>query len=181
MCLGFGLIVDKELNVYFMEPDRDGDCSHSDLLERLGWKENTNKFLRNFVRVEFPDWEPLSFRFDENNTLPGWVENNRDEIMDKCNKVLRLCAPALPEYEKVRAPALAEYAKVCAPALAEYAKVCASVWAEYEKARAPALAEYKKVCDPAWAEYKKVCDPALAELINKFSKIKGYVPQKVAR
>jgi hypothetical protein len=119
MCEGFGLIVDKELNVYFIEPDSEGNCSHSDLLERLEWKDNTDQFIRNFVRVEYPDWKKKSFRFDENNTLPGWAENNRDEIIEKCNRTLKVCAPARAEYDKVCAPAWAECKKVCAPAWAE--------------------------------------------------------------
>jgi len=166
MCTGFGLIVSKDLQVYFIEPDYNGNCSHSIILKRLGWKENGNKFLRNFVRVEYPDWTADSFRFDEESTLPGWADENRDDIRAKCESRLSLCAPAWAEYEKVCAPAWAEYEKVCAPALAEY-----------EKVRDPAWAEYEKACAPALAEYEKVCDPALAELIIAFSKIEGYVPK----
>jgi hypothetical protein len=44
MCNGFGCIVDHNLNLYFTEPDRGGDCSHSEILERLGWQENTDPF-----------------------------------------------------------------------------------------------------------------------------------------
>ena len=130
MCTGFGLIVSKELQVYFIEPAYSGNCSHSDILERLGWKENGNKFLRNFVRVEYPDWTADSFRFDEESTLPGWAENSRDDIRAKCESRLSLCAAARAEYERVRAAA----------------------WAEFEKVRAPALAEYDKVRAPAYAE-----------------------------
>ena len=108
MCQGFGLIVSKELKAYFIEPDYNGNCSHSDILDRLGWKENDSKFLRNFVRIEYPDWTPASFRFDEENTLPGWAENNRDDIRTKCEGRLKLCAPAWAEYDKVCAPAWAE-------------------------------------------------------------------------
>ena len=165
MCEGFGLIVSKDLKVYFVEPNKEGDCSHSDILSRLGWKDNEDKFNRNFVRVEYADWKANSFRFDEENTLPGWAENNRDDIRTTCDGRLSLCAPALAEYNKVRAPAWAEYEKVCAPA-----------WAEYNKVRDAAWAEYEKVCAPAGAEYEKVCDAALDELITALSKIEGYVP-----
>jgi hypothetical protein len=130
MCTGFGLIVSKDLKVYFVEPNVTGNCSHSDILERLGWNDSDDKFLRNFVRVEYADWKPESFRFDEDNTLPGWAENSRDEIRVKCDSRLSLCAAARAEYEKVCAAAWAEYEKVCAPARAEYAKVCAAAWAE---------------------------------------------------
>jgi len=129
MCNGFGIIVDKELNLWFSEPDNTGDCSHSMTIQRLGWTENRNINLRHFVRVQFKDWTPNSFMFDEDDTLPGWCEENRDEIKNKCVVLLLRCAPAW-----------AEYKKVCAPA-----------WAEYEKVRAPAWAEYEKVHAPAWA------------------------------
>jgi len=187
MCNGFGAIVDKDLNLYFIEPDSDGDVSHSGILERLGWADNPNQHLRRFVRVECRDWTIASFRFDENSTLPGWVENNRQEIQDKVGKTVALCAPAWAEYDKVRdaawaefekvcAPAWAEYDKVRAPAWAEFEKVCSPAWAEYEQVCAPAYAEYEQVCAPARAEYVKVCDPAWAEMVERLSRIKGYVP-----
>ena len=108
MCEGLGLIVSKELKAYFCEPDRN-DCSHSEILKRLGWKENGNQYLRNFVRVQFPDWTPDLFEFDEEDTLPGWAEEHRAEIATECSRILNLCAPALAEYEKVRDPAWAEF------------------------------------------------------------------------
>ena len=186
MCQGFGIIIDKDINLWFSEPDTDGNCSHSIIIERLGWRENEDPHLRSFVRVEFADWTPESFTFDETTTLPGWCENNKQEIQNKCVALLEKCAPASAEDEKVRAPASAEYEKVRAPAWAEYKKVCAPASAEYEKVRAPAWAEYKKVCDQAWAEYKKVCDQAWAEYekvraqawadtITRLKLISGYV------
>ena len=105
MCNGFGCLVDKELNLHFVEPDTDGDCSHSQIIERLGWKENEDRHLRHFVRVEFADWTAGSFKFDENNTLPGWCEAEKDTIREKCITLLGRCAPAYAEYEKVRAAA----------------------------------------------------------------------------
>ena len=159
MCEGFGGIVTRDGRVLFCEPDSDGNCSHSELLNRMGMPENNDPFLRHFVRFEFPDWTPGSFRWDEDDTLPGWVtdENKRD-----CFKLLDR-APAWAEYEKVCDAARAEYEKVRAPAKAEYEKVRAPAWAEYEKVRDAARAEYEKVCDAAWAEYEKVCDAAWAE------------------
>ncbi len=135
MCEGFGLIVDKELKLYFSEPDSDGDCSHSTTLNRLGWSDNTDIHLRHFVRVQFSDWTPESFEFDEEDTLPGWAENNREEILALSIKVLNKCDAARAEFEKVR--------------------------------------------DAAWAEYEKVRDAAWAELIRKFSKIEGYIAEKM--
>ena len=49
------------------------------------------------------------------------------------------------------------------------------IWAEYEKVRDAAYAEYEKVRDAAYAEYKKVRDAASAEMIEKLSKIDGYL------
>ena len=145
-------------------PDVHGDVSHSEIIAALGWKENINEHLRNFVRVQCADWKISSFEFDEEQTLPGWVEENREEIKSIVKKALLHAAHALAEYEKGCAPAWAEYEKVCAHALAEYEKGCAAhAWAEYEKVRAHALAEYEKVCAHAWAEYEKVRAPAWAE------------------
>jgi len=163
MCNGFGMIVSKDMKAYFTTPDSDGDVSHSEILKALGWEDTTNIHLRNFVRVECADWTIKSFRFDEDSTLPGWAEENKDEIVGFVKKALRRAAPARAEYEKVCDAARAEYEKVRAPARAEYEKVCAPARAEYEKVRAPAWAEYEKVCDAAWAEYEKVCAPARAE------------------
>ena len=164
MCKGFGVIVDRELNVWFSEPVNTGDCSHAEILEHLGWEDNADPFLRYFVRVQFPDWTAASFEFDEEDTLPGWAEEHRQEIQKRCTKVLEKLAAAGAEYDKVRASAGAEYDKVRA-----------SARAEYEKVLAPARAEYEKVRASAWAEYKKVCAPAGAELTQAFAAIPGYV------
>jgi len=164
MCQGFGIIIDKDINLWFSEPDTDGNCSHSIIIERLGWRENEDPHLRSFVRVEFADWTPESFTFDETTTLPGWCENNKQEIQNKCVALLEKCAPAWAEYEKVCDPAWAEYEKVRALAYAEYEKVCDPAWAEYEKVRYP-----------AWAEYEKVCDQARADTITRLKMISGYV------
>ena len=150
--------------------------------------------------MQFPDWTAASFEFDEEDTLPGWAEEHRQEIQKRCTKVLeklaaaraeyeKLCAPAGAEYVKVRDAARAEYEKVCAAAGAEYEKVRDAAGAEYEKVRAPARVEYDKVSAPAWAEFNKVRDAALAEyekvrdaawveLIKEFAKIPGYVPER---
>jgi len=195
MCSGFGGIITKDGRLYFSEPDRDSDCSHSKTLERLKINENFDQFLRPFVRFEFPDWKPESFKYDEVDTLPGWVD--QDEIKDRASKLLIKVQPALAEYEKVEQPALAEYQKVNQPAwaeyqkvnqpaLAEYEKVEQSALAEYEKAKQSALAEYQKVNQPALAEYEKVEQSALAEyqkveqpawaiMIACMAKIEGYV------
>jgi hypothetical protein len=156
MCNGFGMIVTSELKGYFVEPNNDGDVSHSEILKRLDWKDNDNQFTRRFVRVECWDWTMGSFRFDEDDTLPGWAEEHRDEIISLVDKTLAATVPAWAEYRKVRAPARAEYEKVCDAARAEYEKVRAAAWAEYEKA----------------------CDAARAKFTHALSTIHGYVAKK---
>ena len=118
MCEGFGVIVTKDGRYLFCEPDTDGNVSHSEILKRAGIKENADQFNRAFVRVEIPTWKIGSFRFDESDTLPGWVDE--DAVKTRCNKLLKRVAPARAEYEKVRAPAWAKYEKVRAPARAKY-------------------------------------------------------------
>jgi hypothetical protein len=123
MCKGFGLIVGRELETYFCEPEISGNCSHTETLKRLGWKENEDVYLRSFVRVQFFDWTSGSFEFDEEKTLPGWAEEHRQEIQDRCTRILELCTPAWAEYVKVRDVAWAEYVKMSDVAWAEYVKV----------------------------------------------------------
>ena len=125
MCEGFGVIVTKDSRYLFCEPDSDGNVSHSEILKRAGIKENSDPFNRAFVRVEIPTWKIGSFRFDEDSTLPGWVDE--DAVKTRCNKLLKRVAPAWAEYEKVCAPALAEYKKVRAPALAEFITKISSI------------------------------------------------------
>jgi len=111
MCNGFGMIVSNELKGYFTAPDTEGDISHSDILRALGWKDSDNQFTRRFVRVECPDWTIDSFRFDEDDTLPGWAEENKTEIMALVKNALNKADTALAEYQKVCAPALAQLYK----------------------------------------------------------------------
>jgi len=122
MCNGFGMIVTKDLKAYFCELNMDGDCSHSEILKRLGLKDNRDLFTRNFVRVQCPDWKIKSFEFDEEASLPGWAEENRQEIINLVGKTLKKAYPAYAEYQKVSGPAWAEYQKVCDAALAKFIK-----------------------------------------------------------
>ena len=206
MCEGFGVIVTKDGRYLWIEPDSSGNVSHSDVLRRAGIKDNDKLFTRMFVRVEIPTWKIGSFRFDEDSTLPGWVDE--DAVKTYCNKLLKRVAPAWAEYNKVKGTALAEYEKVKGTAwaeynkvmytLAEYNKVMDTAWAEYnkvmdtawaeynkvmytlaeyKKVRDTALAEYEKVKGTAWAEYNKVMDTAWAEMVEKLSSIEGYVKE----
>ena len=106
------MIVSKDMRAYFTTPDGDGNISHSDILAALGWKENTTYHIRHFVRVECEDWTIKSFRFDEEGTLPGWAEENREEIKSLVSKALRRAVRARAEYDKVSGAAWAEYEKV---------------------------------------------------------------------
>jgi hypothetical protein len=170
MCNGFGAIVTQDA-VYFCEPDKDGDIGHSEILNRLGWSENADPFIRHFVRVECSNWKLDSFRFDENETLPGWVDE--ESCRERVAMVLARCAPAWAAYDAVQAPALAAYEAardqalaaydaVQAQALAAYEAVRAPAWAAYKAAQAPALAAYEAVRAPAWAAYEAVQAPAWA-------------------
>lgn len=116
MCNGFGAIVTQDA-MYFCEPDMNGDVSHREILRRLGWSENSDAFIRRFVRIECSDWTMTSFRFDEIDTLPGWVDE--DAIRAAVDQTLHRCDQALATYEAVRDPAWATYEAVCAPALAQ--------------------------------------------------------------
>ncbi len=151
MCNGFGGIITQDGRLFFSEPDRSGDCSHSELLKRLDMKDSTSQFIRSFVRFQFPKWTAESFEWDEGSSLPGWVNDEHKEL---AVKTLLRVAPAWAEYEKVREAA----------------------WAEYKKVREAALAEYEKVREAARAEYEKVRAPAWAEFINSISGVTGYVP-----
>jgi hypothetical protein len=108
MCNGFGGIITMDKRVLFMECDRFGDCSHSDLLKRASIKDNDKLQPRYFVRFEFPDWTEASFRWDEDKTLPGWVD---DECKELAVKTLLRVSPAEAEYKKVSAAAWAEFIK----------------------------------------------------------------------
>jgi L-rhamnose mutarotase len=178
MCEGFGVIVTKDGRYLWIEPDSNGNVSHSDILRRAGIKdivESGDMFTRPFVRVEIPTWKIGSFRFDEQNTLPGWVDE--DAVKTRCNKLLKRVAPACAECEKVRTLACAEYQKVRTLAWAEYQKVKDTAWDEYENVRDTACAEYQKVRTLACAEYQKVKDTAWAEMIETLSKIEGYLSE----
>ena len=111
MCRGFGAIITKNLDLYFCEPDTDGDVSHSEILRRLQMPDSTNEHLRKFVRIQCPDWKVGSFEFDEERSLPAWADDGRDDIITLVQKTLVKCAPSWAEYEKVCGAALAKMVK----------------------------------------------------------------------
>ena len=199
MCNGFGAIVTAE-SLYFCEPDAEGNVSHSDILRRLGWPENSDQFLRRFVRVECADWTMASFMFDEDASLPGWV--NEAEVLERVGATLTRLAPAWAAYQAATAPAWAAYEAATAPAwaayqaarnqalaayqaakdqaLAAYEAAKDQALAAYEAATAQALAAYEAAIAPAWAAYQAAKDQALAAMIAEFSPVPGYVPAKKA-
>ena len=158
------MIVSSEIKGYFAEPDRDGNVSHSEIIRRLGWKENNDIHLRRFVRVECADWTINSFRFDEDSTLPSWADEYANEIMVMVNKTLDRVAPALAEYEQVLDAALAEYKRVLYAARAEYERVFDAARAEYEQVLYAARAENDRVLDAAWAE-----------MVRQMARADGYI------
>jgi hypothetical protein len=154
MCNGFGGFYHKNGMVFFIEPNDGGDISHHDVLKRMPKQFKNDDDL---VAFEFPDWTIKSFQWDSVN-VPTWATKK------KC----------VETFKKVK-PIWAEYKKVIAPAYDEYEKVTDAAYAEYKKVTAPAYAEYEKVTDAAYAEYEKVTDAAYAEMIEKLSKIDGYL------
>lgn len=94
MCDGFGVIVTKDLKIWFVEPDINGDVSHERIIDLLILSKILGKHAddgikpRTFVRVEFPEWTEESFRFDQPHGLPTWCEASADEIQERCVKLM---------------------------------------------------------------------------------------------
>ncbi len=93
MCNGFGGIVTANGDFFFSEPDYHGNCSHSRTLDRKRWEDTSTLFWRPFVRVQFSTWAGHSFMFDEDDTLPLWAANARDEIRTKTQRVMERVLP----------------------------------------------------------------------------------------
>ena len=117
MCNGFGCIATRDGRILFIEPDENGNVSHSDILRRAGIKENDSSIIRNFVRVEFPDWTEKSFHWDEQNTLPGWADS---AVEERCKKLLLRISPLYAEYRTTTDQAEAEYHKIMHQAETEF-------------------------------------------------------------
>jgi hypothetical protein len=101
---GFGALCAQCLDLYWIE-DTGSGVSHSEILRRMGWEENNDVYVRFFVRIEIPGYLPRRFKFDESSTLPGWTENNLDEIKDKAlktlDKVVKVREEWLPKMDKI--------------------------------------------------------------------------------
>jgi hypothetical protein len=154
----FEMIVSGDMDVYFIEPSSHGYTSSYDILKRLGWKDDPDAHPRPFVRVQYRDWTRESLRFYEAK-LPCWVDENRQEIIDRCNYVFDACKAALVECIDTCTPHADEYLAV------ENSYDSRKPWEEYAEA-----------CSQAWIKYKGIRDAARSEIVNKISAIRGYVP-----
>lgn len=93
MCEGFGIICVKDQGLYFCEPDNLGDCSHTEILDRLYIHENTNQFLRSFIRMQFSDWTESSLTIDEQDSVPTWFLDVAVEMEGKAIRLLERVTP----------------------------------------------------------------------------------------
>ena len=100
MCTGFGLIATKDGRYLFCEPDNNGNVSHTLILDRACMRDSRELYKRPFIRIEFTKWTEDSYRVDESGTLPGWAEDNADEIKEKCTKVMLRVKEILPQDTK---------------------------------------------------------------------------------
>jgi hypothetical protein len=69
---------------------------HTEILRRLHWEENTDAYKRYFVRIEIGDWKipkKIDDIFDEPSTLPGWCEEWKQEIIDRCVNTMEKLRP----------------------------------------------------------------------------------------
>jgi len=154
----FEMIVSRDLEVHFIEPSSRAYASSYDILLRLGWQDDPDAHPRPFVRVQYRDWTRESLRFDEAE-LPCWVDEDRQEIIDRCNCVFDACKAALADCVDTCTLPADEYRAV------ENGYDSNMPWEEYTEA-----------CSLAWAKYSSIREPAWAEMINKISTIRGYVP-----
>ena len=92
-CAGFNLILGQSLKPHWIEEESDGSVYHQNILARMGWDDNDNVYMRRFLRIEVSKWDMANFHYDETCTLPGWVENNDEEIKDIVYKLIERIKP----------------------------------------------------------------------------------------
>jgi F0F1-type ATP synthase membrane subunit b/b' len=114
MCEGFGCLVVKNaegegFTLKFSEPDEDGNCSHSEILSRLGWEDSQDVYGRQFVRVEFANWSAKSFNFDEYGSVPGWAVDSEHDIQSACKKLLNRVRNAYNAHENATSDVRTKY------------------------------------------------------------------------
>jgi hypothetical protein len=158
--------------MYWCEPNLEGDCAHREIIIRLGWTENADLYRRDFVRLQAEDWTMETYRVDEPDTLPGWVDEA--ELRDRFARLLEKVKPIWEEYIAARIHAWEEYTSARDLAweeyrasrdqgLTEYESVRDQGLTEYKAARAQALAEHNAACAWAWVKYKAARAQALAQ------------------
>ena len=178
MCRGFGIVCSRELNLYFTHFENMDvhNCSHAEILWELGWQD-TEVFNRRFIRIEFPNWKANSFNADEYQTLPGWAENNLEEIKNKSIKLLEKILPFYEEFKLKNGKILDKYNEVMTTEFLYSRKQWALV---NERLLSPdvcmkELREYSKKQDAKRARLLKQSTVIHKEFINSISKIDGYI------
>jgi hypothetical protein len=154
---GFGVLVGQGLSLFWIEENESGKISHSDIINRLGWNENADPFVRHFVRVEVPGWKMENFRYDECCTLPGWAENNGQEIEDAVRKILEKIIVVKTEHDKAF-------------------KIIDKEWDRKINAMkgddCPMV-----IFDQVGDKYRNLLNALKQKEIEEYKKIKGYVPE----
>ena len=101
MCYGFGCVVLKngeDFDIYWIKPDRAGDISHAAIKHRMVVNNIINigeiaygydVFRRDIVTMEFPCWIDEPGTFDDFHSFPGWAEDKRVLIYDRCEALMR--------------------------------------------------------------------------------------------
>jgi hypothetical protein len=183
MCSGFGIIIDKKLDLWFAEPDLVGDCSHTTILKRKGIVERSSVFTRPFVRVQYPGWSEDNFEFDELETLPSWALENGIEIHQKCDQLLGRCRAAYFSFAETIRPFRVQFEAINSDATLALRWVRTSCWSddkltclEQSKKYDEAIAQYRAIIDPAFHKFMESAREPLKVLVQSWSSIPGFVP-----
>jgi hypothetical protein len=158
MADGFGILIQQNLTGFWIEGDENDSISHSSILERLGWNENRNPIVRYFARVQVPYYEMENFEFDEGSTLPGWAENNVEEIKEVTRKILNKVKPIMKKYHD-------------------------AVW-QLEQERGQAFVKNDGTYTAGLlnsqvaSKYNELIYKAKLDMIEAYKKIPGYVPPR---
>jgi hypothetical protein len=132
--------------------------------------KDTHTHIRNFIRVEIDSWTEKTFNFDEEASLPAWADE--DEIKEKCLKLLARLKPLVEEYSTNMKPAHFNYEttplneRICKQ-LYFWTKNPIDTWFENK---------WRKLQDKRMVKFYRKNDPAYFVMIEKMSKIDGYIP-----
>ncbi len=118
MCYGFGGIVLWNGTILFGPPDENGDVSHSPIIggADAGGLLHPDYCVmrllaaRRYVSFGFPTWTEESFHWDEDGTLPYWL--NEEETKERIVKLFERVTPIWWAAEKQIISARAEYNRV---------------------------------------------------------------------